>query len=74
MVCAGGAPELNSRCRSPADEYILYGCFNQHITEISLCAEHAMKWMFVQTSYKHKCGRCDDLIEEYLPLRIYNGQ
>lgn len=71
LHCSQSIPQSGERCYTPADEYILYGCFNMHINETALCANHAMSWMYVQTKYKHACGTCNLLIEEYLTRRIH---
>jgi hypothetical protein len=65
---------MQTNCYANADEYMLHGCLNMHITEIALCAEHAITWMNVQERYKHQCPQCNSFIEEYLSIRVYNGQ
>jgi len=74
MKCSAGAPLMQTNCYANADEYMLMGCFNMHITETALCAEHATIWLNVQDKYKHQCHHCDLFIQEYLPIRIHHGQ
>jgi hypothetical protein len=72
ITCASGYAEMNQRCHTLADEYIIFGCFQYHISETALCAQHATSWLYVQTQYKHRC-QCGELIEDFIPVRIYHG-
>jgi hypothetical protein len=75
LPCQCPTPALNIAyrdypCREPADEYILYGCLNQHTFELALCNEHATKWLITQKKYKHTCHNCDRFIEEHFSIQI----
>lgn len=70
LPCRAGAPAIDYPCYQPADEYILYGCLNMHITEIPLCAEHAVKWLTVQQRYKHSCPNCELFIEDWTSIQV----
>lgn len=70
MNCTPPRISIYTRCPDPAAEYLIYGCLDQHITETALCADHAMKWLYVQHNYKHTC-HCKKLIEDYISIRMH---
>ena len=38
---------------------IIYGCFQQHIRERPMCAEHADQWLKRFGAHKWSCTDCD---------------
>lgn len=61
-------------CRETADEYIIFGCINQHISEMAFCGDHALKWLTTQRKYRHTCRDCDGLIEDYIAIQVTSMQ
>jgi hypothetical protein len=60
MQCEwAGPPEqagLTNQCRRQGVTILLYGCLNQHVTEIIFCLEHLTEWEEMANDNRAWCG------------------